>query len=209
MKNYGMVLLSALIILLTGCSSAPTLKSSYDNNAKFFSAPANRALIFIYRNGSEGISETMLPSQVTVSVNGMTLGQTADKTFFRLNVKPGNYAISSLSENVAMLNLTVEAGKIYYVQQEISRWMLSSKSSLQLVDDAKGRASVFESKIIASNVADRNLSVSDTAIAPLEAPASASDSLSEKLRVLQGLKNDGLISEEEFQKKRQQMLEKL
>lgn len=200
-----MLLSAALVIALTGCASAPNTSSS----PKLFAAPANRALIFIYRNGNEGLRETVFPALMTVSVNGHTLGQTADKTFFRLNVKPGTYTITSLAENVAKLNLTVEAGKIYYVQQEISTWSLSPKSSLQLVDENRGHASVFASKIIASNVPDADLTASDTpANAPSETQAS-SFPLSEKLRELQGLKNDGLITEDEFKTKRQQLLEKL
>lgn len=201
-----MLLAGALIILLTGCASAPAKTSSHDANAKLFLPPANRALIFIYRNGNEGIRGTILPTLVTVSVNGFTLGQTADKTYFRLNVKPGTYTITSLAENVAKLNLTVEAGKIYYVQQEVSAWSLSPKISLQQVDENKGHADVFESKIIASNVADAKLTVSDT---PTSAPSETQAPVSEKLRELQGLKNDGLITEDEFKKKRQQLLEKL
>lgn len=201
-----MLLAGALIILLTGCASAPAKSSSHDANAKLFLPPANRALIFIYRNANEGIRGTILPMLVTVSVNGFTLGQTADKTYFRLNVKPGTYTITSLAENVARLNLTVEAGKIYYVQQEVSAWSLSPKISLQQVDENKGHAGVFESKIIASNVADAKLTVSD---APTSAPSETQAPISEKLRELQGLKNDGLITEDEFKKKRQQLLEKL
>jgi hypothetical protein len=207
MRNYVMLLAGGLILLLTGCASAPAKPSSQNASANLFLPPSNRALIFIYRNGNEGIRETVMPQLVTVSVNGFTLGQTADKTYFRLNVKPGTYTITSLAENVAKLNLTVEAGKIYYVQQEISSWSLSPKSVLQQVDENKGHAAVFGSKIIASNVSDAKLSVSDTpASASSETQASAP--LSEKLRELQGLKNDGLITEEEFQMKRQQLLEK-
>ena len=199
-----------MIILLTGCASAPTRSLAQDSNAKLFLPPSNRALIFIYRNGNESLRESVLPMLVTVSVNGITLGQTAAKTFFRLNVKPGTYTITSLGENVAKLNLTVEAGKIYYVQQEVSTWSLTPNSSLQQVDENIGHASVFESKIIASNVPDRVLSNSDTSTgAPSETQGSTSYSVSEKLRELQGLKQDGLITEDEFQKKRQQLLEKI
>lgn len=141
---------------------------------------------------------------VTVSVNDITLGQTDDKTFFRLSVKPGKYAITSLADKVASLSLTVEAGKIYFVRQEITTWLWSPRSILQLVDENKGRAAVLESKPIASNVSDRDLIPAD-----MEAQVSTAYSISEKLRELQNLKKDGLITEEEFQKKRQLLLEKL
>lgn len=203
MKNYKLLLTCALFTVLAGCASAPNTSST----PKMFAAPSGRALIFIYRNGSEGLRETVFPALVTVSVNGYTIGQTADKTFFRLNVKPGTYTITSLAENVAKLTLTVEAGKNYYVQQSISKWSLSPDSTLQLVDENTGHASVFESRIIASNVPDAKLSAPD-APDSAETAASQNQPLTEKLRELQNLKSDGLITEDEFQKKRQQLLEK-
>jgi len=72
------------------------------------------------------------------------------------------------------------------------------------VDENKGRAAVIESKPIASNVSDRDLIPLE-----MEAQNSANNSIVEKLRELQSLKKEGLITEEEFQKKRQLLLEKL
>lgn len=205
-----MLLAGVLFILLTGCTSTPTASSNQNAKAKLFSPSSSRALIFIYRNGDEGLKETVLPTLVTVSLNGITLGQTSSKTFFRLNVKPGKYTITSLAEKVATLNLTVEAGKTYYVQQEITTWLWSPRSFLQQVDENKGRASVIESKVIASNVSDRDLPISDTPIdIPSETQTLTDGSISERLRELEVLKKDGLITEDEFQKKRQQLLEKL
>lgn len=210
MRNYLALLMGALAILLAGCASNPTVSANQDAKAKLFSPPSSRALIFIYRNGDEGLREAVLPMQVTVSVNGITLGQTAAKTFFRLNVKPGKYTITSLAEKVATLSLTVEAGKTYYVQQEITTWLWSPRSRLQQVDENKGHSGVIESKAIASNVSDRDLPAWDAPISiPSEVQASANDSISEKLRELEGLRKDGLITEDEFQKKRQRLLEKL
>ncbi len=201
MKKYARVAL-ALMILLVGCSTSSGPRT--ESNTKLFSAPANRALIFIYRDDSQGLREKVLPTLVTVSVNGHTLGQTTAKSYFRLNVKPGNYAINSLAGNVAALNLTVEAGKIYYVHQDISSWSLSPEISLQQVDDNTGRKNVFESRIIPSNIPDRMLSDAGTpSVTQTEA------SVADKLRELQDLKKDGLISEEEFLQKRQQLIEKL
>lgn len=207
MKNYAMLLAGALLVLLTGCASTPeasSASSKQDPNEKLFSPRPGNALIFVYRNGDEGLRESVLPMLVTVSVNDVTLGQTGDETFFRLSVKPGKYAVTSLADKVASLSLTVEAGKTYFVQQEITTWLWSPRSALRLVDENKGRAAVLESKPIASNVSDRDLIPLE-----MEAQNSANNSIVEKLRELQSLKKEGLITEEEFQKKRQLLLEKL
>jgi hypothetical protein len=207
MKNYAMLLAGALLVLLTGCASTPeasSASSKQDPNEKLFSPRPGNALIFVYRNGDEGLRESVLPMLVTVSVNDITLGQTGDKTFFRLSVKPGKYAITSLTDKVASHTLTVEAGKTYFVRQEVTTWLWSPRSTVQQVDENKGRAAVIESKPIASNVSDRDLIPLE-----MEAQNSANNSIVEKLRELQSLKKEGLITEEEFQKKRQLLLEKL
>ena len=82
-------------------------------------------------------------------------------------------------------------------------------SQLQQVDETKGRAGVLESKLIASTILESDLSpldaqpISQTLVAP------ATDTTSQKLRELQGLRKNEVISEEEFQKKKAQLLEKL
>lgn len=182
MKNYAKLLAGALIILLTGCTSAP-MALKQDTKAKLFSPPSKRALIFIYRNGDEGLSELVLPTLVTVSLNGTTLGKTSAKTFFRLNVKPGNYTIGSIAEKAVTLNLAVEAGKIYYVQQEITTW--SPRIFLRQVSEIKGHAAVLESRVISSNVSDYELPDPDTPVStPSDAQMPVVNSVPNKLREL-------------------------
>ncbi|MFC5519318.1 DUF2846 domain-containing protein [Polaromonas jejuensis] len=206
MKHFFGIFTTAMVLLLAGCASVPMAPLDQDIQAKEFLPAPSKASLYIYRNESFGAAIPM-----TVSVNGKVLGQTAAKTYFRLNVVPGKYSVESHSENVSSLPLSVEAGKNYFVWQEVKMGMWTPRSLLQQVNESTGRAGVTESKLIAFSVSDKDLTPLDTPInAPLSAsPAPPGDSVNQKLRELQNLQKDGVITEEEFQKKKQQLLEKL
>jgi microcystin-dependent protein len=204
MKNIVVVVTSAVILLLTGCASVPMAPTDKDTRAKEFSPAPSKASLYIYRNENFGAAIPM-----SVAVNGKALGQTAAKTYFHLNVMPGKYNVESHAENVASLPLSMEAGKNYFVWQEVKMGMWMARSLLQQVDENTGRAGVTESKLIASSISDNDVLPIDAPLATASSQAPSSDSASQKLRELQDLRKDGVITEEEFQKKKQQLLEKL
>lgn len=164
-----------------------------DTKAKDFSPAPGKASLYIYRNESFGFAVPM-----TVTVNGKTLGQTVAQTYFRLDLAPGKYNIESHVEDVSSLILTVDAERNYFVWQEVKMGLWTARSLLQQVDEITRRAGVMECKLIATSISRDDL-------APL---GTVSDSISQKLRELQELRKEGAITEEEFQKKKQQLLEK-
>jgi hypothetical protein len=185
--------LSVLILLLQGCASVPMAAMEEDANAKMFSPLPDKASIYIYRNEVFGAA---IP--LTVLVNGKKLGQTASKTYFKIDVLPGEYEIESVSENTSTLKLISEAAKNYFVWQEVKMGMWMARSLLQQVDDEKGRAGVTESKLIQSDV---------TNILPLDMKPPGNTA--QKLRELNKLRIEGVITEQEFQTKKKKLLEEL
>lgn len=205
MKTMNAIFTAAIVLLLAGCASVPMAPMDQDAKAKEFLSAPGKASVYIYRNETMGAAIPM-----TVTVNGKALGQTAAQTYFRLNVMPGKYNVESHAENVSSLPLSVEPGKNYFVWQEVKMGMWMARSLLQQVDDKTGRAGVMESKLVAAVVADNDLAPLDAQEAKSALPAGAtSESVSQKLRELQSLRKDGVITEDEFQKKKQQLLEKL
>ena len=205
MRNFAAAFSAVLVLLLSGCASVPMAPLDQDSKAKDFSPIPNKASLYIYRNESFGAAIPM-----TVSVNGKALGQTAAQTYFRLNLTPGKYNVESHAENVSNLSLTTEAGKNYFVWQEVKMGMWMARSLLQQTDETTGRAGVMESKLIASTVSESDLTPLDAQ--PVSSPvlsAPSNDTTSQKLRELQSLRKDGVITEDEFQKKKTQLLEKL
>lgn len=197
MKTLAAIFSSFLILLLVGCASVPLAPMDRDAKAKAFLTVPNKASLYIYRNETFGSAIPM-----TVSVNGKTLGQTAARTYFYLTLPSGQYNIESHAENLINLLLTMEPGKNYFVWQEVKMGMNLARCLLQQVDDTTGRAGVMESNMIATSVSENDL-------IPFDAPIAKIDSISQKLRELNNLRKDGIITEDDFQKKKQQLLEKL
>ncbi|MHB1429336.1 MAG: DUF2846 domain-containing protein [Rhodocyclaceae bacterium] len=184
-----------LLLVLSGCASVPMAPLEQDAKAKEFMPAQGRAALYIYRSENFGGAIPM-----TVTVNSKAIGQTAAKTYFLLSVPPGKYMVESHAENISNLSLTTEAGKNYFVWQEVKMGMWMARSLLQQVDEAAGRAGVAESKLIATTVTESDL---------LPAGQAPTNDAAQKLRELQNLRKDNVITEEEFQKKRQDLLEKL
>ena len=194
MKKNLWMLLALAVLALAGCASVPTASTEQDAKAKDFSPLAGKATLFIYRNETFGAAVPM-----TVVVNGKSLGQTAAQTFFRLNVLPGKYVVESHAENVSTVNIAAESGKNYFVWQEVKMGFWMARTLVQQVDETKGRAGVMESKLIATSLQDGDLALQESTPNPA----------ARQLRELEQLRKDGIISEEEFQKKRQPLLDKL
>lgn len=199
MKRIAATLIATSALLLSACASVPMASLEEDSRAKAFTSLPDKATLYIYRHESFGGAIPM-----TVTVNGKALGQTAAQTYFRLPLSPGKYVIESHAENVSNLAVATEAGKSYYVWQEVKMGMWMARSLLQQVDEATGRAGVMASKLIASTVADGDLQPQDAAKADGAAAAKA-----QRLRELQNLRQEGLISEDEFQAKRRQLVDQL
>ena len=147
MKTLAGIGCGLLVWLLAACASVPKASPDQDAKAKDFVAPPNMALLYIYR--SEGIGPAVA---MGVSVNGIRLGETVVHSYFRLDVKPGTYIIESFAEDVSTLDMAAEAGKTYFIWQEVKGGKRMAKSKLQLVDDSVGRVEVVKLKLIATSV---------------------------------------------------------
>jgi hypothetical protein len=203
MKKLALMATYALLLLLSACASVPMASMDKDAKAKEFTPPPDKGAIYIYRNENLG---GVMP--VTVSINDKTLGQTAAYTYFHLNVPPGSYSLKSHAENVSELTVMVEPGRNYFVWQEMKIGMWSARTQLQEVDESTGRAAIASTKMIASSIGDDNFTAKAVDVFP--APSTENPAMiSDKLRELQKLRDDGVISDEEFQKKKQQLLDKM
>lgn len=135
--------MTAAFMLLTGCASVQMASPDKDFAAKSFAVKAEKANIYVYRNESMGAAIKM-----PVLMDSKLIGDTAAKTYIKLEVLPGDYTMISKAENDSTLQLRTEAGKNYFVWQEVKMGMFAARSSLQLVDESTGRAGVQECKMI-------------------------------------------------------------
>lgn len=190
-----------LALLLASCASVPMAPPQLDLEAKKFEVDSGNAGLYIYRNELLGGA---IP--LTVSVNDKVLGQTGPNTYFYLNLKPGKYKVASYAETVSTLELQLDPGTKHYVWQEIKMGVSSARSMLQEVDEATGQEGVLDSNRIASVV-------EASEILPLGSGSSAAteteNSTAAKLRELQGLLEDGVITQQDFDEQKARILQQM
>ncbi len=133
----------ASAVLFAGCASVPMASPEQDSKAKQFSTTGGKANIYIYRDETMG-SAIKMP----LLIDGMSVGDTVAHSYVLKEVSPGSHTIVSKTENDATLNVNAQAGKNYFVWQEVKMGMMTAGSALHEVDAAKGQAAVKECKLV-------------------------------------------------------------
>ena len=107
--------LAATVAVLTGCASVPEAPPAMDQAAKSFTAPKDKAGVYVYRNELMGTAV-----KLDVYLDGKHLGETASKTYFYTEVEPGIRTVMGKGENESAVRFHALAGKLYYIWQEIA-----------------------------------------------------------------------------------------
>ena len=99
-------------------------------------ASPDKAVIYVLRT-------TMIGYKIAskLAVDGNWMGVNRGKTYFFFTVDPGEHYFCSESENQDYLALSVEAGKTYYLQQQVEMGMWKARTKLVVMneDNAKER----------------------------------------------------------------------
>ncbi|WP_432698034.1 DUF2846 domain-containing protein [Marinobacterium sp. YM272] len=141
MKKLALTLIPFLFLLLGGCASVSMTSLDADRQAKEFAVADDKSNIYLYRNEMFGGAIAM-----PVSLDGRMAGRTGPETFFLWEVEPGQHEVVSHTENEARLTLTTEAGRNYFIWQEVKMGMWTARSQLHEVSEEEGRAGVQECK---------------------------------------------------------------
>ena len=153
MTNMNMIRLNSLLLLLFslmvfGCASTSNATTEKSEEAKTFSAPDSKGSVFLYRTGRA----VGAAGQLSVKVNGLDAGGTGPGTFFRWDLNPGTYTfLSSTGESSAVVQLEVEAGKVYFIRQDARLGIDSGRVTMQEVDSGKGENEVTGCKLLISS----------------------------------------------------------
>ncbi len=146
-KNLTYFLPLGILLLLTGCASAPMVTDADVAMTKEVPAGSGKAKIYVYRNEMMGAAISM-----AVALDGKVAGKSASKTYFVWKVAPGAHEIMSQGKKDEAITVNAEAGKSYFVWQEVKMSAFVAGSKLQLVDDATGKAGVKECVLTTSSL---------------------------------------------------------
>jgi hypothetical protein len=133
-----------VLLLASGCATIPMADPGVDKAAKAFTAVPGKSKVYVYRNEGFGGAVTM-----NVFLDDRNMGQTVAKSYLVAEVAPGPHKLTSTAENQDTLEFTTDAGRIYYIWQEVKMGFMYARNKLQLVDEKTGQAGVLESQLAA------------------------------------------------------------
>jgi len=148
---FTWLFLLAILANSIGCASyGPSSRSAKDtgvnssvnSDAKNFTTKKDKTNIYVYRNGLD--TDVMMP----ISLNGKLIAKTTSKTFLKLTIDPGRHEISSEEGGFSSVTINTQAGKNYYVFQEIIFGISATGANLQEVSESEGQLGVQECKLI-------------------------------------------------------------
>jgi ribosomal protein L7Ae-like RNA K-turn-binding protein len=127
----------------SAAAAAPASETSSAVAAQdpLFAPKEGVAVVYVFRNSSLGMAVGM-----NVALDGEKIGRTGAKRYIRTEVQPGSHTISCKSETVSEVTFDAEAGKVYYVWQQIKMGAFIARNNLQLVDEATGQKGVKQCK---------------------------------------------------------------
>ena len=140
MKKFLAV--AVLALNLVGCASVTMGDAKQDAALKTFTAPKDKAGVYVFRNETMGAAIKM-----DVAMDGQAIGQTAANTYLYKEVAPGKHTFTSKTENESTVEIDAKPGTLLYLWQEVKMGFGSARSKLQLVDQAQGQKGVLESKL--------------------------------------------------------------
>ena len=137
-----LLLVAVIASSLVGCASVPMGDAKQDAALKTFSAPTDKAGVYIYRNESMGAAVKM-----DVELDGKAIGQTAANTYLYKEVLPGKHTITSKAENSDSVEIDAKPGTLSYVWQEVKMGVLYARTKLHIVGEPEGKKGVLETSL--------------------------------------------------------------
>ena len=129
------------VALLYGCASAPSMETMQADVAQYTlpkPAVADKGLVYVVRPSNAGMMvrfNVFLDDKEADSEMGYNRGN----QYIYFYVTPGQHVISSKAENWADANVTVKAGEVIYLKQEVEVGVVMARNSLKVLSDVEGR----------------------------------------------------------------------
>lgn len=192
---------------------------------------AGMAVIYVVRPSIVGFI-----TRFNVFVNNQEpqseLGSTSGDDYVYFSLSPGEYRILSKAENWAEITITAKAGDIIFIKQQADMGFVMARNNLSLMESYEGTYHVKHlslGKIIKTDFQQTSSQSISTIATPQPLTSTQTNtvtnnqtdttntksniqptniSVAQKLRDLQSLRKDEIITEEEYQNKKNELLEK-
>ncbi|SEI19036.1 Protein of unknown function [Pseudomonas asplenii] len=137
------------VALLYGCASSPSMEKMQTEVAQYSlpKAPvADKGLVYVVRPSNAGMMvrfNVFLDDKEANSEMGYNRGN----QYIYFFVTPGQHVISSKAENWADTTVTVKAGEVVYLKQEVEVGVVMARNSLKVLNDVEGRYLVKDASL--------------------------------------------------------------
>lgn len=124
-------------LVLSGCASVPLASQQEMLQAKAFAVPTeNNAGIYIYRDSFAGKA-----LKKDIYIDGKCVGETADKTFFYVQVPGGQVHKISTESEFSPNDFTINtlSGRNYFIRQSIKMGVFVGGAGLSESSETEGK----------------------------------------------------------------------
>jgi hypothetical protein len=140
-KLLGLLLTIGALSVMTGCASLPSPEAMKAETAAFKlpKVPADgKAMVYVVRPSSAG---TLVRFNVFVNDQepASEMGFNRGSQYIYFSVPPGEHKIYSKAENWAEINVSVKAGDIVFLQQEVAIGIIMARNNLSKLEDVTGK----------------------------------------------------------------------
>jgi protein involved in sex pheromone biosynthesis len=142
MLGKGIVVATMVsLLLLSGCASVPMASKEADSSLKQFVTPnESKAGLYVYRNSLVGQA-----LKKSISLDGVVIGETANKVYFYKEITPGNHTLATESEfSDNSIDFKADGGKNYFARQYIKIGVFVGGAGIEMVDEEVGKKEVSE-----------------------------------------------------------------
>jgi len=133
----------ALALLAVGCAPVPPMIVKLDRSLKNFAPVPDVAALYIYR--SESLRSAV---PIKVEIDERPFGSTTANTYLYVELEPGEHTVTAKAENTDTLEIDTAAGQLYFIWQQVKPGVLSVRTELHLVNEARGKRGVRQSKLV-------------------------------------------------------------
>lgn len=138
---FNKAVLISFLLLTASCVSVPMTTPEADQEAKTFQAPKDKSRIYIFRDENFGSA-----IKVPVLVDAALVGQSAPKSFFVIDVEPGQHQVRCLAEKDSSLSIKTKKGAPSYIWQEMKMGMWTARCELHEVAEIDAQKRIRECK---------------------------------------------------------------
>jgi len=129
---------------LAGCKNVSFRSASEDTRAKSFVMAPGKSAIYVVR------PDTIRNLPLSVVLDDKLTARTGPCSYLLWEVEPGTHQILAYGENISQLALSTEAGKAYFVRQNVAGGLWSPRTLLSAMDDDAGRKAVGDCRLVDS-----------------------------------------------------------